>query len=247
MKIFRYIILTLACMSSAYSLPSGFVYLHDVDASILQEMRYAGFHNFMGRPVQGYKAKECILTKQAALALSAVQTELKKSSLSLKVYDCYRPTRAVADFIAWSKEGRHQEMKEEFYPHVNKADVFRLGYVAERSGHSRGSTMDLTIVALPAALQPLYRPGQQLVSCTSPYNQRYHDNSIDMGTGFDCLDELSHALYKNIDQSAYRHRMLLRHIMIKYGFQPYGPEWWHFTLQDEPCPHAYFNFVVRAY
>lgn len=229
----------------AYALPSGFVYLHQVDMGILQDIRYAGLHNFIGRPVKGYEAHECILTKQAAQALSLVQKELQKSSLSLKVYDCYRPTMAVADFIVWSHDSAHQEMKPEFYPRVNKADVFNLGYVAEKSGHSRGSTIDLTIVPYPAPNQASYRRGQHLISCIAPYHQRYQDNSIDMGTGFDCMDALSHGTNRTINKLAYEHRMFLRQLMINNGFEPYAYEWWHFTLKDEPYPTTYFNFKVE--
>lgn len=232
-------------MNTAYALRPGFVYLHDVDPTILQDMRYMGFHNFIGRPIKGYEAKRCILTEKAALALSEVQKELEKNALSLKVYDCYRPTMAVQDFLTWSKDPKNQKMKSEFYPRVDKADVFRLAYVAEKSGHSRGSTMDLTIVALPIQPQAHFHPGQELIACTAPYKQRYHDNSLDMGTGFDCLDELSHALNQDISPLAMKHRMRLRQVMLKHGFLPYENEWWHFTLKDEAYPNTYFNFHVK--
>lgn len=188
----------------AYALPPGFVYLHQVDSSILQDMRYAGQHNFVGKPIRGYEKKRCILTKQTAEALSKVQKELQQSSLSLKVYDCYRPTDAVSEFVSWSQLPKHQEMKAEFYPDTNKADVFKLGYVAEKSGHSRGSTVDITIVAMPFLPQPNYRPGQKLVSCKAPYLQRYRDNSIDMGTGYDCMDERSYPSNQDISLVAQR-------------------------------------------
>ncbi len=132
--------------AGAAEMPAGFVWLKDVDPTIEQEIRYYGDHNFLGRPVAGYEAPECILTKQAAEALRAVQRELEGSRLSLKVYDCYRPQRAVDDFVAWSKDVADQTMKAEFYPRVDKARVFELGYIAEKSGHTRGSTVDLTIV-----------------------------------------------------------------------------------------------------
>jgi zinc D-Ala-D-Ala dipeptidase len=230
--------------STAYALPPGFVYLQNVDASILRDMRYAGKHNFIGRRIHGYEKPQCILTKEAALALSAVQKELQQSSLSLKVYDCYRPTDAVADFSAWTKLPNQQEMKTEFYPDTNKQDLFKRGYIAEQSGHSRGSTIDLTIVPIPNRPQPNYRPGQTLVSCKAPYLQRYRDNSIDMGTGYDCLDPSAEATTKDINLVAQQNRTLLREIMTKHGFTPYDTEWWHFTLKDEPHPKEYFNFPV---
>lgn len=178
--------------------------------------------------------------------MSQVQKELKQSSLSLKVYDCYRPTIAVDDFLAWSKDAKHQEMKSEFFPTINKADFFRLGYVAEKSGHSRGSTIDVTIVPLPTPKEADYRAGQKLFSCTAPYPHRYRDNSIDMGTGFDCMNELSHALNSEVSIVAYEHRMMLRQLMVKYAFIPYENEWWHFTLNSEPYPTTYFNFPVTS-
>ncbi|MBX3709231.1 MAG: M15 family metallopeptidase [Gammaproteobacteria bacterium] len=244
-KTWCYLGLFFLLIDLAYALPQGFVYLSEVDPTILQEMRYAGYHNFIGRPVKGYGSDVCILTKPAADALVAIQKKLLHSSLSLKVYDCYRPTTAVTDFIAWSKESVHQEMKQEFYPHINKADVFRLGYVAKKSGHSRGSTVDLTIVPMPAPLQAKYYKGQKLVACTAPYMQRFRDNSIDMGTGFDCLDKVAHAFSNNIHGIAYQNRIRLRQIMLEHGFEPYTYEWWHFTLKEEPYPDSYFSFDVK--
>lgn len=238
-------ILAVFFMHASYALPKGFVYLSDIDASILQDIRYASDHNFIGRPIHGYDAPRCILTKETAQALAKVQKELQPLSLSLKVYDCYRPVMAVQDFMAWSKDSKQQEMKAEFYPRVNKADFFRLGYVAEKSGHNRGSTVDLTLVTLPVVSQPAYHKGQPLLACTATYLQRYRDNSIDMGTGFDCMDILSHGLNRDVGDRAFKHRMMLRNLMIKHGFQPYEEEWWHFTLKNELYPNTYFNFPVK--
>jgi zinc D-Ala-D-Ala dipeptidase len=243
----RKVVLLLAAMTSqGYALPKDFVYLKNIDPSILQDMRYAGYHNFIGRPIKGYEGPECILTKQAALALHDVQTELKKQNLSLKVYDCYRPQMAVNDFITWSQIPVEQSMKKEFYPRIEKLNAFKLGYIARKSGHSRGSTVDLTIVSLPAKEQASYRRGQLLTPCFNPYPLRFQDNSIDMGTGYDCLDPSAHGNYQNINAVAFRNRQLLRAIMEKNHFEPYAPEWWHFTLKNEPFPHAFFNFLVRS-
>lgn len=226
-------------------LPDDFVYLRDVDPTIIQEIRYAGQHNFLGRPVEGYIAPVCILTRDAAMALHDVQAELKKSSLTLKVYDCYRPQAAVDDFIAWSQNPADQRMKAEFYPHVNKADVFKLGYVAEKSGHSRGSTVDLTIVPIPVPSQGRYLPDQPLVACTADYSERFQDNMLDMGTGYDCLDEKAHVDNKQISQQAQLNRSKLTKAMEKYGFVPYENEWWHFTYREETHPDTYYNFLVN--
>lgn len=217
------------CVSYANSLPAGFVYLHDIDPTIIQDIRYATAHNFIGSPIKGYGAAECILTRQAAEALSRVQTELLQSKLSLKVFDCYRPQMAVNEFITWSRQPNDQKMKQEFYPRVNKADFFTLGYVAAKSGHTRGSTMDLTIVPVGAVSPKPYRKVQALVACTAPYSQRFYDEGIDMGTGFDCMDEWAHNDNNKISVVAYYHRLILKNLMEKYGFIAYQPEWWHFT------------------
>jgi len=227
-----------------YALPTGFVYLREHAPTISQDIRYAGFHNFVGRPIRGYKARECILTEAAAQALAKVQKALNRVGLSLKVYDCYRPLMASDDFLVWSKEINHQKMKAEFYPNVEKQDFFRLGYVAEKSAHNRGSTVDLTLISQGSSSAP-YHPGQPLYACTAPYAKRYRDNSVDMGTGYDCMDKRSHVSNHYIGVTAFTHRILLRHLMVKYGFVPYNKEWWHFTLKSEPYPDQNFNFVVK--
>jgi zinc D-Ala-D-Ala dipeptidase len=171
---------------SATCNPSDFVFLSDVDNSIIQEIRYYSPHNFMGRRVEGYNSPDCVLTKAAAEGLAKVQKEAMSKGFSLKVYDCYRPQRAVDDFVAWSNNSMDELMKTEFYPTLDKPDLFP-DYIATKSGHTRGSTMDLTIVPTPAAKQETYLPGQPLVSCFAPTDQRFGDNTLDMGTGFDCL------------------------------------------------------------
>lgn len=246
-KILSLIVVSYSYILTSYanSLPPDFVYLKDIDPSILQEIRYAGSHNFMGRPVKGYLNATCILTKPTAQALHQVQNALMKMGDTLKVYDCYRPQQAVNDFIVWSRQPQLQQMKAEFYPRIDKKDFFKLGYLAEKSGHTRGSTVDLTIVTLPAKLQKNYYPRQKLVKCYAPYDQRFPDNSVDMGTGYDCLDELADSNNQKINKTAYQNRMKLRQIMQKYGFVPYEKEWWHFTYKNEPFPNYYFNFVVQ--
>ncbi|MFZ5428545.1 MAG: M15 family metallopeptidase [Thermodesulfobacteriota bacterium] len=228
------------------ALPPGFAYLRQVAPDIVQEMRYHGWHNFLGRPVKGYEAPECVLTADAAKALKAVNDELNRSGFGLKVYDCYRPKRAVQDFVDWSAKTEDQAAKAEFYPNVDKKDFFELGYVAKKSGHSRGSTVDVTITVLPPRPGESYTPGQELVPCTAPYDVRFNDGSIDMGTGFDCMDVLSHPSSAGVPLVAQQNRMLLRNIMEKHGFVPYEQEWWHFTLKKEPFPDTYFDFPVTA-
>jgi D-alanyl-D-alanine dipeptidase len=219
------------------------VEIRDVDPTIVVEARYATSHNFIGRPITGYHAEKCFLTPEAAAALKNVQTEVRQFGLSLKMYDCYRPQRAVNDFIAWAKDTGDQKMKGEFYPRVDKRDAFKLGYIAEKSGHSRGSTVDLTLIPWPAPAQPKYREGQRLVDCTS--RKRFADNTLDMGTGYDCFDELAHTANPNVPPLARHNRLLLKSTMEKFGFRNYDKEWWHFTLANEPYADQYFDVEVK--
>jgi D-alanyl-D-alanine dipeptidase len=235
----------LAQAAPALALPQGFVYADEIEPSLIVEMRYFGEHNFVGAKVDGYKAPRCILTKRAADALKNVQRELLSLNLSLKVYDCYRPVRAVKHFMRWAKDLTDTKTKAEFYPTLIKEDLFKLGYVAERSSHNRGSTVDLTIVPLPAAPQPKYRLGAQQAACFAPAARRYQDNSLDMGVGFDCFHELSHTKNPRIGGQQRANRALLWSLMDKHGFENYAKEWWHFTLRDEPHPGTYFDFPVE--
>ena len=222
----------------------GFVPLADVDATIQQDMRYATNYNFVGRRIDGYRDPACILHRRAAKALKRAQNRVNDQGYTLKVYDCYRPQRAVDHFVRWS-ENSSQRMKREFYPRVDKARVFDLGYVARRSGHSRGSTVDLTLVKLPAKTQPQWsREEFGLVSCTAPRRRRFPDNSIGMGTSYDCFDTRSHTF--NSRGNVRENRLLLRRTMEDAGFAPYDNEWWHFTLRDERYPDRYFDFPVEV-
>lgn len=234
----------LVCSFTCHSLPSGFVYLDEYAPDILQDIRYATYHNFVGRPVDGYTQERCILTKVAARQLAKAQQHFKRLGYGLKVYDCYRPTRAVKDFMTWIKKPDQQTMKAEFYPHTAKKDFFKRGYVAKHSGHSRGSTVDLTLVHLPAQAQASYHRGQALQACYAPVDVRFKDNSIDMGTGFDCFDIRSYLKSTHILKEAHKNRIMLRRVMNRYGFKPYRKEWWHFTLRHEPYPRRYFDFLV---
>ncbi|MEV6794297.1 M15 family metallopeptidase [Streptomyces sp. NPDC051320] len=224
--------------------PAEFVALRSVDPTIIQEMRYPYEHNFVGEPVDGYQQPLCILTRPAAQALHRAQVTLLRQGYSLKVYDCYRPQRAVDHFVRWAKDLGDQKMKAEFYPQVDKSRLFADGYIAEKSGHSRGSTMDLTMVKLPAAPTRPYHPGQRLVPCYAPKAQRFPDNSIDMGTGFDCFDTLAHTDDPRITGVQRTHRGLLRDALSAVGFVNLPEEWWHFTYQPETFPDSYFDFPV---
>jgi D-alanyl-D-alanine dipeptidase len=229
----------------APAVPDGFVDLAQVAPSILVEARYAGSHNFVGRPIQGYRTARCYLTRQAASQLATIQDELRRFALTLKVYDCYRPQRAVADFADWTQRTGDVKMKAEFYPRADKRDLFKDGYIAHRSGHSRGSTVDLTLVPLPAPAQAAYRGGQPLLDCVGPRARRFDDNSLDMGTGYDCLDPAASTVHPAVGPDALRNRLLLKSIMEKYGFKNYDKEWWHYTLEHEPFSDTYFDFEVQ--
>jgi zinc D-Ala-D-Ala dipeptidase len=226
------------------ALPEGFVYLRDIDPTIVQDVRYAGSHNFVGRPIRGYLAAECILSVSAANALEEVQRKLAEKELSLIVWDCYRPKRAVDDFLQWSKDPAHFEMKTEFYPRTDKQKLFALGYLAKPSAHSRGSTVDLGIV--PTAFSSAPNPSQSLKACTSPKGERFEDGTIDFGTGYDCLDVLANTSNARAGRTALRNRQTLRSYMQAAGFRPYAREWWHFELINEPFHRGGFDFEVSA-
>jgi D-alanyl-D-alanine dipeptidase len=227
-------------------LPKGFVYLRDIDPTIVQDIRYAGSHNFVGRPIRGYLAAECILSEPAAKALLEVQSKLADKKLSLIVWDCYRPKRAVDDFLQWSKDKAHSEMKTEFYPRTDKKDLFALGYLATRSAHSRGSTVDLGIVPNSLSSAPPPNPSQSPRACTSPQGERFEDGTIDFGTGYDCLDVHATTSNPRAGGTALRNRQILKSYMQAAGFRPYAREWWHFELINEPFHRDGFDFEVSA-
>jgi len=239
------------------TLPDGFVYLREVDRSIIQEMRYATAFNFVGEPIEGYDAPECVLTRQAARALAQVQADIRPRGLSLKVYDCFRPQRAVDHFVRWIRlvdrpgyEGDDERMKRAFFPTVEKRRLFREGYIARRSGHSRGSTMDLTIVRLPHTARTTYPDPDAgpLPRCDSPaaggVDGRLNEGDLDMGTAYDCLSPLAATDSPEVTDAARANRRMLREAMGRRGFRNYPQEWWHFTLRAEPHPGEYFDFAI---
>ncbi|MFF5343017.1 M15 family metallopeptidase [Streptomyces althioticus] len=224
--------------------PRDFVALHSVDPTILHEIRYVTPHNFVGERIDGYRQPLCILTRPAAEALRTAQRRLLPQGYSLKVYDCYRPQRAVDHFVRWAEDLGDQTMKAEFYPNVDKTRLFADGYIAEKSGHSRGSTVDLTLVKLPARPARPYRPGEPLTPCFAPKDERFPDNSLDMGTGYDCFDTLSHTLDPRITGEQRANRMLLKNTLEDLGFVNLAEEWWHYTFKPEAYPDTYFDFPV---
>jgi len=197
-----------------------FVDTATVVPGLILDMRYAGSHNFIGRAIDGYDAPRCLLTKAAAEALAEVARDLAPRGLVLKVFDCYRPTRAVANFVHWARDFDDDVGKKEFYPDVDKRTLFQKGYISSRSGHSRGSTVDLTLA-------------------------RADGQELHMGTPFDFFSPLSWLAAAGVSGEAKANRALLAAAMRRRGFRPYQKEWWHFTLSHEPFPDAYFDLPVK--
>ncbi|MCX4472152.1 M15 family metallopeptidase [Micromonospora sp. NBC_01655] len=224
--------------------PAGFVVLSDIDSTIGSDIRYATAHNFVGRPIAGYREPLCLLTRPAAEALRRVQQAARATGHRLKVYDCYRPQRAVDDFVAWAKRPGEEQAKAEFYPGVAKSRLFAEGYLGAPTAHSRGSTVDLTLVVDPPPGQRPYVPGEPLVACTAPKDDRFPDNGVDMGTGFDCFDPRAHTADGRVTGAARDNRELLKRLMVDGGFTNYPREWWHYRYDDEPYPETYFDFPV---
>jgi len=246
-KLMKFFFLTFIIFFSvklSAQIPDGFVEIRSVIPDIILELRYYSNHNFLGRKVNGYNAEKCYLTKAAADSLAKVQIELRRFGLSLKIYDAYRPQRAVDDFVNWAKDLADTVTKKEFYPTVDKSRLFIDGYIAEKSGHSRGSTVDLTIVPLPLPEQPEFDVTNQC-ECYKPVSERFKDNSLDMGTGFDCFHPLSHTFNNDLTSQQRVNRMLLFTLMEKYGFKNLAEEWWHYTLINEPYPNTYFDFIIE--
>ncbi len=201
---------------------SGFVLLAEAIPDVILEIRYYSTYNFIGERIHGYEEPVALLSKEAAAALKEAAAELKEKGYYFKIYDAYRPQCAVDHFVAWGKDVDDIRMKEYFYPDLNKDEVFEKGFIAYQSGHSRGSTVDLTLFDMKEG------------------------KDVDMGGPFDWFGELSYPSYRGITEEQYQNRLLLRETMIKHGFVPYEGEWWHFTLKDEPYPDTYFTFPVRA-
>ena len=207
--------------SSVWALPDGFVYVDQEIPGIRVELLYASSNNFVGRPINGYVSKKAVLTKPAARALADVQADLKLFGLELFIFDTYRPQRAVDEFITWAKDLKDIRTKAEYYPRVAKENLFSEGYIADRSGHSRGSTVDLTIISSSSPFKPL-----------------------NMGTNFDFFGSESWPKFAGASPEQRANRLLLRTLMLKHGFKPYEMEWWHFTYEKEPFPDTFFDFVV---
>ena len=201
-------------------LPEGFVYISDLLPGIREDIRYAGSHNFIGRPVDGYAAARSVCTRECALALKNAAAQFERDGYAPLIYDAYRPQRAVDHFVRWSLDLQDTIAKAEFYPTLDKAELFDRGYIARRSGHSRGSTVDLTLIDAGG-------------------------NPLDMGGEFDWFSPVSGHAYADLTQAQKKNRAYLKRVMEEAGFAPYSEEWWHYRLRDEPYPDTYFDFVIE--
>ena len=215
--------ITLFAASPVSASPPGFVVIRDAVPDIVVELRYLGSDNFVGQRIDGYERERCYITAEAARALTNVQKELSGFALGLKIFDAYRPQRAVNHFVRWAEDLDDKKMKAKYYPGVEKQHLFRDGYIAAKSGHSRGSTVDVTLVSLDSGV-----PAE-----------------LDMGTGWDYFGPESWPASRAVTPQQRANRMLLQSVMVKHGFRPLTEEWWHFTLADEPYPEQYFDFVIE--
>ncbi len=201
--------------------PAGFVSIGEAIPDVILEIRYYSSFNFIGERIDGYEQPIALMTREAASALKEASDEMVSRGYRLKIFDAYRPQKAVDHFMRWAKDASDIRMKPYFYPGLDKNELIPGGYIAEHSGHSRGSTVDLTL-----------------------FDMRTQKES-DMGGPFDFFGELSHPDYPGITEEQHAHRMLLRDAMISHGFRPIDSEWWYFTLAGEPYPDKYFTFPVR--
>ena len=220
MRIFAILLFTFNYILFNNNLEDGFVYLKDIDQSVIVDLKYYSSENFTGQLVEGYHSNTAILTNEAALALSNAQDDFNKLGYSLILYDAYRPQRAVDFFVQWSKNLNDTINKRIYYPNIKKSELFELGYIAYKSGHSRGSTVDVSLVEIST------------------------NKVLDMGTVFDYFGVESHTFFDDISEKQKSNRLILYEIMSNNGFKNYSKEWWHFTLKNEPY-QKYFDFLVK--
>ena len=218
---YLFILFSAIALSQEKKLPKGFSYLKEIDTTIQKELRYCYDNNFIGTTIEGYEEEVLITSTKTANALKKAQKYFLEKGYSLKIYDAYRPQAAVNHFVRWARQTNDTLMKQYYYPKLNKRNLFKLGYISSKSGHSRGSSVDLTLVNL--------KTGEEL----------------DMGSPFDFFGNISHISYGSLTEKQQQNRRLLQTTMSKNGFRPYKNEWWHFTLRNEPFPKTYFNFPIQ--
>jgi D-alanyl-D-alanine dipeptidase len=239
------LIVTLWANAAAQSeLPKDFVFLRDVEPSIMQDIRYAGHDNFLGRPVKGYDNAECILTRNAAAALRKAQNRVQPK-YSLKVFDCYRPARATMEFVAWTNDPNDEEAKEKYYSTINKRRLFAEGFIARRSRHNQGVAVDVTLIDQTLGA-PAWLGTNMSAPCFLAFSRRAAETNLDFGTAFDCFHEMSATRHPRVSNDAKRNRKTLLHAMESAGFRNYGKEWWHFELPTTPAA-AEYDFSIPPY
>ena len=238
----NYFIVALLSAVMVGALPDGFVYINDVDPSIRVNLKYFGTDNFIGWKIFGYNANKGILTKEAAIALSKAQKIFNSKGYCILVYDAYRPQCAVDSFVNWIENSSDNRNKEYYYPRVDKKDLIKKGYVASRSGHSRGSTLDMTVIRCD------YKHLEKAIPEKRDFNGTIltymNDRSIDTGTGFDLMDEASHVKNSIVLEYHDKARKYINDVMASVDFKVLAEEWWHFTLVNEPFKDKYFNFTI---
>ena len=219
---------------------SQFVTLTDVVPDIIMEIRYFGTYNFVGTRIDGYLEPTALLTKVAADSLRAVSDDVMSQGYRLKIYDAYRPQKGVNHFVRWSKDVSDTLMKRYFYPDLDKSVLFAQNYIMEKSGHTRGSTVDLTLFDMTTEKEldmggtfDWFGPESHPDFCGDPETGIYNCDNSKSPTG------------RSITEEQFHHRMILRQAMLRHGFKPIDSEWWHFTLKDEPFPDTYFTFPVK--
>lgn len=227
-------------------LPERFVYLDEVDNSILQDIRYSSNLNFVGEIIAGYKTNRAVMTIDLAEALSKIQDQISKDGYSLVIYDAYRPVKAVEHFVKWASSDNIVDVKSIFYPHIDKSRSFELGYISDKSAHSRGSTVDLTIIDKSSKLRSydeiittprILSDGREILFLD--------DGTLDMGSHFDLFDESSWHRPTLFSGKFLERRQYLQNIMISNGFTDYSKEWWHYSLNNEPFPNVRFDFDIE--
>jgi len=223
MKLHFYLLLffSFVTFSQAQKLPKGFSYVKEIAPTIQSELRYCYDNNFIGTSIEGYNEDILITSTKTANALKKAQAEFLKKGFCLKIFDAYRPQTAVNHFVRWARETNDTLMKQEYYPKLNKRHLFKLGYISSKSGHSRGSSVDLTIINTES--------GEEL----------------DMGSPFDFFGNISNITFNDLTEKQKQNRKILQTTMSKNGFRPYKNEWWHFTLRNEPFPKTYFTFPIE--
>ena len=223
--------------------PDAFINVQSIAPDIQLEMRYVTDDNFVGAPVDGYLDPICYLARPAAAALAKVQETVTRDGYGLVMFDCYRPQRAVNHFVRWS-EGKGAATKQQYFPDLDQSQLFELGYIAKRSGHSRGATVDVGLLKLSSNHSGDDFGRERPAKCQHRFERSKAEGHVDFGSDYDCFDAMSHTASQEVSQHAITNRRYLVEVMARFGFENYDKEWWHFTYRPEPFPETYFDFPI---